>query len=175
MSELDEMWQTVLVEAERRARVTGRGDLADYVALRAVNDAARRTGVNWLLNTFQTLAGEANRVGAGVTFERDEQHRFSVGAATMAGTLLTFRYGVRELKVAAGWPRAPGDGFVRLGGLACARIQHFGMAAANEELLLVRDGQRKLLWFAVTDEGARLSFPASQARWHVGKFLGVNQ
>ena len=174
LSELDETWEAVLAEAARHARTAGRGDVADYVALRVANDTARQTGVNWLLETFTALAGEANRVGAGVTIERVETHRFSVGAATMVGALLTFRYGVRSLMVEAGWPRAPGDGFVRNGGLACAQVRHFGMSKANEELLLTRDARHAPQWFALSEEGPRRPFPEAQARWHVGKFLGVN-
>jgi hypothetical protein len=174
VNELNETWEMVLAQAERQARAAGRGEVADYVALRVANDLARQTGVDWLLNTFSGLAGEANRVGAGVTIERTAKHRFMVGAATMVGELLTFRYGVRSLTVAAGWPRAPGDGFVRGGGLACARIQHFGMPKANEELLLARAAPQAPRWFAFTEENTRQPFPAASARWHIGKFLGVN-
>ena len=174
LDELDETWQMVLAQAKRNARATGHGDVADYVALRVANDLARQTGVDWLFHAFNGLAGEANRVGAGVTVEKAESNRFTVGAATMAGPLLTFRYGVRALTIAAGWPRAPADGFVRGGGLACARIQHFGMPKANEELLLTRDPRQTPQWFAINEENLRQPFPAPRARWHFGKFLGVN-
>lgn len=173
VNELDETWEMVLAQAERHARAAGPGEVADYVALRVANDLARQTGVDWLFNAFNGLAGEANRVGAGVTVERAETNRFAVGAATMAGPLLTFRYGVRSLTIAAGWPRNPADGFVR-GGLACARIQHFGMPKANEELLLMRDPRQTPQWFAISEENLRQAFPTNRARWHFGKFLGVN-
>jgi hypothetical protein len=93
----------------------------------------------------------------------------------MVGTRLTFRYGVRQLLVAAGWPRTPRDGFVRGGGLACAQVQHFGMSKANLELLLVRNARQVPQWFIVDEDGSRLFFPEAGARWHVGKFLGVNE
>lgn len=124
MSELDAEWKQLLAEAERRAQLAGRGDVKDYLALRQINDEARRTGTEWLLQTFIRLAGEANRNrAAGVIIERDEAYRFQVGNATMVGTQLTFRSGgVRALRIAAGWPRAPGDGIVRGGGLAARRL-----------------------------------------------------
>ena len=72
MSELDEEWGRVLAEAERRARTAGRGDLVEYLRLRASNDRARSTGVEWLFATFTQLAGEANRTGAGVQLTKKE-------------------------------------------------------------------------------------------------------
>ncbi|HVG38219.1 MAG TPA: hypothetical protein VM870_02960 [Pyrinomonadaceae bacterium] len=139
MSELDEEWARRLAEAEARARVSGRGDVADYLRLRAGNDAARSAGIDWLLTTCTNLAGVLNRHGsAGVRVERREEHRFRIGLSTMVGTLLTFRAGVRAVSVQAGWPRVPQDGIVRGGGLALAQINHFGNARANQEFLLVR-------------------------------------
>src|SRR5215213_5638763 len=104
-----------MAEAERRARAAGRTDLAEYLTLRAANDLARSTGIEWLLTTFQTLAGMANRAGSSIQITQRDAHRFAVGNATMVGRLLTFSLGVRRLTVEAGWPRAPRDGFVRGG------------------------------------------------------------
>jgi hypothetical protein len=174
VSELEDTWQMVLAEAERRAQTAGRGQVADYVALRVANDTARQAGVDWLFNTFSGLIGEANRVGAGVEVEKTAPHRFAVGPATMVGALQTFRYGVRQMMVAAGWPRSPGDGFVRGGGLACAQVRHFGLASANEELLLVREAPKAPFWLTLSEESLRQPFSEASARWHVGKFLGVN-
>ena len=120
MSELDEEWTQVLAEAERRARAAGRGELVEYLRLRASNDKARVTGLEWLFTTFTRLAGAANRAGAGIQLIKREGHRFSVGSATMVGSLLTLKAGVRQLMVEAGWPRAPRDGFVPGNGLASA-------------------------------------------------------
>ncbi|MGA9994368.1 MAG: hypothetical protein WBP93_03085, partial [Pyrinomonadaceae bacterium] len=76
MSELDEAWALALAEAERRARATGRGDVAEYLALRASNDQARTTATQWLFATFTALAGEANRAGASVSITKEDAHRF---------------------------------------------------------------------------------------------------
>src|SRR5215218_9434911 len=99
MSELDEEWAGVLAEAERRARSAGRGDLVEYLRLRASNDQARNTGVEWLFETFTLFAGEANRAGAGVQISKKDAHRFEVGSATMVGALLTLKSGVRQLMI----------------------------------------------------------------------------
>jgi hypothetical protein len=172
VSELDEAWAMALAEAERRARTAGRGDIADYIALRASNDLMRTTGIEWLLASITLLAGEANRAGGSIRIEKDEAHRFRVGSATMVGTRLTLRSGVRSLTIEAGWPRAPADGFVRGGGLACGRIGHFGNRAADEELLLVRSTTGKPEWNAIDKNGARFSFSEARLRQHFTKFLG---
>lgn len=171
MSELDEAWALALAEAERRARLSGRGDVAEYLRLRASNDLARNAGIDWLLSTFTTLAGVANRNGASVQLTRLDAHRFPVGSATMVGTLLTLRAGVRQLLIEAGWPRAPRDGFVRGNGLACGNIKHFGLRGANQELLLVRKGSEAPQWVALGESGQRAQFAEAQMRHHLKRFL----
>ena len=173
MSELDEEWSQVLAEAERRARAAGRGDLVEYLRLRASNDQARATGIEWLFETFTRLAGEANRAGAGVQISKKEGHRFQVGSATMVGRLLTFKAGVRQLMIEAGWPRAPRDGIVPGSGLACAHIRHFGIRSANEELLLVRSREGTPQWHVIERTGARTQLLEARLRHHVRKFLGA--
>ena len=64
MGELDEAWAAALSEAERRARLAGRKDVAEYLSLKNSNDLLRQAGVDWLLAEFTSLAGEANRNGA---------------------------------------------------------------------------------------------------------------
>jgi hypothetical protein len=173
LSELDEAWELALAEAERRARVAGRGDVAEYLRLRASNDLARSAGVDWLLSTFTVLAGEANRTGASVQLTRADAHRFAVGNATMVGTLLTLRAGVRQLLVEAGWPRMPRDGFVRGGGLACAHVKHFGLRGADEELILVRRATDAPHWFVIEKTGQRSQLTETRMRRHMEKFLGT--
>lgn len=173
MSELDEEWVRVLAEAERRARAAGRGDLLEYLRLRASNDRARATGVEWLFATFTQLAGEANRAGAGVQLLKKEGHRFEVGRATMVGQLLTFKAGVRQLMVEAGWPRAPRDGIVPGNGLACAHLRHFGISSANEELLLTRSREGTPEWHVIERTGMRSQLLEARLRQHFKKFLDV--
>lgn len=172
MSELNETWAAALAEAEMRARASGRTDIAEYIALRASNDMMRSTGIDWLLTTFVTFAGEANRDGASISFHRDDSFRFPVGAATMVGTQLTFRLGVRALHVEAGWPRTPRDGIVRGGGLACARIRHFGDRASDQELLLLRSTSGSPQWFSLQKNGERSEFGEAYSRLHLAKLLG---
>ena len=173
MSELEEEWARVLLQAEQRARAKGRGDVVEYLALRASNDEARRTGIEWLFATFTEYAGEANRAGSSVQITKADAHRFRSGNSTMVGTMLTFRLGVRALMIEAGWPRAPLDGIVRGGGLALAHIRHLGLRAADEELLLMRSTQGAPQWFILEKTGTRAQLFEARVRQHIRKFLGA--
>jgi hypothetical protein len=149
MSELDEAWAAALSEAERRARLAGRNEVAEYLALKNSNDLLRKAGIDWLLAEFTVVAGEANRAGASIQIAKQDGHRFPTGTSTMVGHLLTLTNGVRTLFVDAGWPRAPRDGVVRGGGLAAAHIRHLGIKSANEELLLARSKTGAPAWKSI--------------------------
>ena len=146
MSELDEAWAAALSEAERKARLAGRAEVAEYLKLKNSNDLLRKAGVDWLLTEFTVLAGEANRAGGSIQLSKQEGHRFPTGTSTMVGHLLTLTNGVRTLYVEAGWPRTPRDGVVRGGGLAAANIRHLGIRSANEELLLTKSKTGAPAW-----------------------------
>jgi hypothetical protein len=165
---LDAEWARRVAAAEQRARAEGRGDVAEYLALRAQNDLARGVGCDWLLETFHAHAGALNRAGASISVTQEQEHRFHVGASTMVGRKLTLRAGVREVVVEAGWPRTPQDGIVRGGGLALARVTHFGDRKRNATLLLVAAAGRAPQWMDVAEEtGARTPFVEEQVRRHV--------
>jgi hypothetical protein len=169
MSELDEAWAAALSEAERRARLAGRKDVAEYLSLKNSNDLLRTAGVDWLLAEFTSLAAEANRAGASIQSSRQEGHRFQTGSSTMVGYLLTFTNGVRTLFVEAGWPRTPRDGVVHGGGLARANIRHLGIKAANEELLLVKSNNGAPAWKSLSKQPTFLH--ASDMRRHLATLL----
>lgn len=171
MSELEAEWARRLAEAEQRARTNGRGDVADYLALRALNDMARNTGIEWLLATFSAHAGEANRAGAGIGLAHTDAHRFRVGNSTMAGRRLMLSAGVRVLTIEAGWPRTPRDGIVRGGGLAAARITHFGNPPANDELLLMQNAGDAPRWMILDPAGLRPTLEEARVRQHVAQLL----
>ena len=169
MGELDEAWAAALSEAEQRARLAGRRDMAEYLALRNSNDLLRKAGVDWLVAGFTTLAGEANRTGASIQISTKDGHRFPVGTATMVGHLLTLINGVRTLYVEAGWPRTPRDGFVRGGGLANANIRHMGLRHASQELLLTRSKAGAPTWKSLSTKPFELH--ESDLRRHIAILL----
>jgi hypothetical protein len=180
LSELEAEWARRLAEAEQRARTSGRSDVADYLALRALNDVARNVGIEWLLTAFAAHAGEVNRTsGAGLALAHADTHRFRVGNSTMVGRRLTLTAGVRILTVEAGWPRTPRDGIVRGGGLATARISHFGRRRDDDELILVQNAGSDAAtttapprWFILDADGARRAvFEEARVGQHVAKLL----
>ena len=170
MGELDEAWAAALSEAEQRARLAGRRDVAEYLSLRNSNDLIRTAGVDWLITVFTTLAGDANRNGASIQISKKEDHRFPIGTATMVGHLLKLSSGVRTLYVEAGWPRTPRDGIVRGGGLACANIRHMGIKAASDELLLSKSTTGAPAWKSLLRK--RPFIHESDLRRHIGILIG---
>jgi hypothetical protein len=138
MNELDEAWAEMIASAIQNAKATGRSGVADFLALKQSNDLIRQTSIDWLFSSFIEIAGEANRRHPSLTIEREEPHEFSFQNAKMAGSLIRIVLGVRRLMVEAGWTRHPSHGFMRNQALAAARISHFGMPRAGEDLILVR-------------------------------------
>jgi hypothetical protein len=137
MTELDQVWSKMLDEAAVKAVNSGSTDVAEYLRLKATNDAIRSRGVGWLFDTMIEIAGRALRSSHGLTIEREEPHNFSRGSSNMVGSRLQIRHGVRCLTVEAGWARVPSDGIMQKGSLAFARITHFGMPKLTVELRLV--------------------------------------
>jgi hypothetical protein len=138
MNELDEAWSQMLTAAIADAKSSGRGDVADYIALKQSNDLLRKTGVEWLFNAFIEIASEFNRQHPHIIIEREEPHQFEFDRGTMAGSLIRVRSGVRSLTVEAGWTRTPSHGFMRGGALAAARIRHFGKPKSEMKLTLLK-------------------------------------
>jgi hypothetical protein len=137
MTELDQVWAEMLGDAYRNASAAGRHTVAEYLRLKATNDAIRAAGVKWLFDTFIEFAGQATRRNTALSIEREEPHSFRHGNSNMVGSLLSIRHGVRCLTVEAGWTRTPSDGVMRGGALAFAKLSHFGMPRSGEELRLV--------------------------------------
>lgn len=171
MNELEDAWELALSEAMRQARLNGRADIARYLDLRAQNDLLRRAAMDWLTTTFTSLAAVANRHGAGIQIQQEDAHRFRRGSATMVGTQVILRRGVRALTLESGWPRMPGDGFVRGDGLACANIKHLGRHRSNAELLLARSAKGAPQWIIMEKTEARVPLTEEQIRQHFSILL----
>ncbi len=170
MNELDEVWANMINEAIVKARTGGRGDVADYLALKASNDTIRSRSVKWLFDSILEIASQANRSNPNITIENENPHRFAIGNATMVGSLLRFRQGVRCLTIEAGWTRTPADGFMRGGALAAGRISHFGIGKANADLLLIRSGDLPE-WFSVDHNSQKKMFSSDHLDEHFRVFL----
>lgn len=164
----------MLDEALARAKADGRGDVADYLSLKASNDRLRSTALRWLFESLIEIAGEFNRNNSAVSIEIETEnpYRFAFGGSYLVGAALRLRQGVRCLTVEAGWTRTPADGFMRGNALAGARIVHFGMAKRNSELVLLRSNDAPQ-WFAVAPDGNRSLFDSESLRRHFQIFLGL--
>ncbi len=173
MSELEEAWELTLAEAQRRAQSAGRADVAAYLRLRSSNDLLRKTGIDWLLSTFSILAGQANRLGASLQISQQDGLRFQVGNATMVGPCLSLSFGVRCLSIEAGWPRVPGDSFIRGGGLARGRIRHLGKQSLTQELQLVQAAKGAPLWLVIDKEGQSAPLLEAGIQRHLTKLLSA--
>jgi hypothetical protein len=171
MNELDSVWSQMVSQAIENAKANGRGDIADYLTLRASNDLLRNTGISWLFDSFTLLAMEETAKRPSLTVEREEPHNFPYRGANAVGSLLSIRQGVRCLAVEAGWTRTPSDGFMRGGALAAARIRHFGISEANEELILVQSSDAPE-WALSLGERQGPPFRLDDVRRHFGIFLG---
>lgn len=171
MNELDQIWSQMLSSAEAKALDAGRNDIAEYLKLKAANDAIRGEAVRWIFDVFAELAAEAARVRPSIVIEREHPHRFERGASKMVGSLVRVRSGVRCLTLEAGWTRTPADGIMRNGALAAARLTHFGLARANAELSLVYAGELPI-WHIDLASGYRTPFRIADLHDHVRIFLG---
>ncbi|MGI8640785.1 MAG: hypothetical protein ACR2MG_12675 [Pyrinomonadaceae bacterium] len=171
MNELDEVWAQKLNEAINQAHSDGRSDVADYLALKASNDALRSTGVKWLFDALLEIASFANRNNSSITIENDNPHQFTFGNANLVGSVLRFRQGVRCLTLEAGWTRTPTDGFMRGGALACAKLTHFGIGKHNAELLLVHSNSL-LNWVSIDKNGGKNTFDSHHLNQHFQIFAG---
>ncbi|MCY7377258.1 MAG: hypothetical protein LH472_14955 [Pyrinomonadaceae bacterium] len=173
MNELDEVWSQKLSDALIQAQTAGRGDVADYLALRASNDALRQTSVKWLFDSLLEIAAFANRNGGSIALETENSHRFAFGNSTLVGALARLRQGVRCLTIEAGWTRTPADGFMRGGALAIGRLSHFGISKHDVELFLVLENDSPG-WFASDKNGRRSLFDSRNLNEHFQVFLGTN-
>lgn len=172
MNELDQMWSQMLEEARLAARASGRSDIADYLDLKARNDAMRQASVRWLLESFIEIAAEANRQISGIDIDREDPHNFPHAGANIAGTRLKLRHGVRCLTIEAGWTRTPADGFMRGGALAIAKISHFGISKMNVDLVL-KPSDGSPIWIATYQDGATIDADTDFLRQHFSIFLGL--
>jgi hypothetical protein len=167
MTELEEVWAGMLDTAAAKAAHLGRHEIAEYLRLKATNDAIRARGVKWLFDTMVEIAASAQQRHPMLTIERQEPHRFSRGNSSMVGSLLSLSHGVRCLTVEAGWTRSPADGVMHGGAFAYARITHFGLPGDGAELRLAR-GDELPGW--LTERGTPVD--SGELQRHFDIFIG---
>jgi hypothetical protein len=170
MNELEEVWTETLNQAITNARANGRHDVAEYLTLKATNDLIRQTSVRWLFDSMLEIAAQHNRTRASISIENETAHNFAFNRANMVGSRLSLRQGVRCLAIEAGWTRTPADGFMRGGALAAARITHFGISKANEDLVLLRENDFPQ-WFSIDKAERKTIFDSRNLQKHFQIFI----
>jgi len=160
----------MLASAAKDSDAVGR-DVGDYLSLKATNDQIRQTAVNWLFEGVTQIAAEANRRSIPIAVERADPHRFDYKGANIVGSLVRLKQGVRSLLIEAGWTRTPGDGFMRGGAMAVARISHFGMKDAGADLILIRH-EGTPIWCSLDKSETRVEFHARELMRHFAIFIG---
>lgn len=170
MNELNDIWEQMLENAITKAEVSGNNDVAEYLNLKATNDAIRSQNSNRLLETMLAMAHFLIEKGINIKIENENPHRFEMNKANVVGSLLRFQHGLRCLTVEIGWTRTPSDGFMRGNALAFGKISHFGMSKRNAELHLAKYDNIPQ-WFLVNDE-TRETLLLEHLREHFKHFLG---
>lgn len=169
MNELEEVWTQMMNQAIADARDSGRHDVAEYLTLKATNDFVRAASVKWLFDSMNEIAAQSRL--AGIKIENENPHRFPFNKAHMVGSRLSLRQGVRCLSIEAGWTRTPADGFMRGGALAAGKITHFGMAAATEEIILLKNDDFPQ-WFSIDRQERKTIFDSNNLQKHFRIFTG---
>ncbi len=170
MNKLNDIWEQMLENAIAQAEVSGKSDVAEYLKLKATNDAIRTQSANRLLETMLAMAHFLIGKGINIKIENENSHRFEMNKANVVGSLLRFQHGLRCLTIEIGWTRTPSDGFMRGNALAFGKISHFGMSKRNAELHLAKYDEIPQ-WFLVNDETRETLLP-EHLREHFKHFLG---
>ncbi len=171
MNDFEALLAKQLANAIENARLSGRDDIADYLALKAANDSVRQREADDLFKAFIGVALSAENVARNVTVERESPHTFRHGNANMRGSLLRLTRGLRCLTLETGWTRGPADGFMRLGAMAVARIKHFGIPERNAELVLRPNGDAHSWFETRNDAVSKLPFRPEDVVRHLDIFL----
>ena len=131
----------------------------------------RTTACDWLLTTFRTVAGEMNRSGAPLQIQSDDNYQFTIANAAMVGQLLKLENGIRQLLVEVGWPRIPGHGFIRGGGIALGRLRHVGIKSASEQIRLVTSPDGSPRWLVEDKREPDAEIHEANIRHHIEVLL----
>jgi hypothetical protein len=89
-----------VADAAASAKAQGRGDVAEYLSLKAANDLIRSAGVKWLFDSALEIAAAADQTSKHISIERVEPFNFPYRGANIVGSL----------RIAMPWIHATGPG-----------------------------------------------------------------
>lgn len=150
MTTSEEFWLKLLDEQIALGNVSADGVFQDYLTVRGVNNEMRGNATEWLFKSFEYTALRLTSDGFALSPDCAELSSFSFSGATLSGPSIAFPFGVRKLTCEVGSIKAPGDGIIKGGGIAIARISHFGMPEKEQFLRLVI-GEETARWVVDSD------------------------
>lgn len=150
MTMSEEFWMTLLDEEIARGSVSAEGVFQDYLSVRGVNNDLRVRATDWLFGSFTELSERLANQGLELHLERNDDVRFAFLGATLIGSAVAFSNGVRRLSCEVGSIKAPGHGIIKGGGIAIARISHFGIPE-KEQILRLVVGEENAKWVVDSD------------------------
>lgn len=150
MTMSEEFWMTLLDEEIARGSVSAEGVFQDYLSVRGANNDIRVRATDWLFGSFAELSERLSSQGLELPLERSDDIRFTFLGATLLGSAIAFSNGVRRLSCEVGSIKAPGHGIIKGGGIAIARISHFGIPEKEQTLRLVV-GEESARWVVDSD------------------------
>jgi hypothetical protein len=145
MTASDEFWLKLLDQEIARGTVSAEGVFQDYLAVRGANNDIRNNAAEWLFETVLQFSEKLNANGFEIITERNAESQFVFHWATLTGPSMFFSNGIRRLSCEVGSIKAPGHGIIKGGGIAIARLSHFGIPEKDQILRLVA-GEETARW-----------------------------
>lgn len=134
---------------------------AEYLRLKAANEALREKARLWVWEVLNGICAELNRgltVGPGEEAIQVglQEWTFAVESATLVGERFGARRRGRTLIVEIGWPRLPEHGYLTEGGLARGRIGFSQNVMLDPrpvaEIILKRAGGGEPRWHLISNQ-----------------------
>jgi len=157
MTTSDDFWLKLLDQEIERGTVSAEGVFQDYLSVRGANNSIRKHAAEWVFSSFLKFSEKLTSNGFQIVMEEKTESQFVFEGATLTGPSMVFTSGVRNLSCEVGSIKAPGHGIIKGGGIAIARLSHFGIPERNQILRLIV-GEETGRW--VVDGGPPRQFDA---------------
>jgi hypothetical protein len=145
MTTSEHFWSKLLDDEIARGNVSAEGVFQDYLSVRGANNEIRNDAAEWLFESFVAFSNRLSSDGFQISVERNTDTRFAFHWATLSGSSIIVSNGLRKLSCEVGSIKAPGDGIIKGGGIAIARLSHFGIPE-KDQILRLLVGEEKARW-----------------------------
>jgi len=145
MTTSEQFWSRLLDEEIARGNVSAEGVFQEYLSVRGANNNIRNEAAEWLFGSFVKFTQRLVSDGFQISVERNEESQFAFHWATLSGPSIVVSNGLRKLSCEVGSIKAPGHGIIKGGGIAIARLSHFGIPEKDQILRLIA-GEETARW-----------------------------